>query len=73
MRQGGNNTKSTTFRSALAELCNDTVGESTWRLFLSRYKQNLFVDEIASFNNAIWLYGTKAAVSKYNYDRIKDL
>ena len=73
MRQGGDDAGSTAFRSALAELRNDTVGESTWRLLLSRCKQNLPADEIASFNNAIRLYGTRAAVSKYNHDRIRDL
>ena len=29
MRQGSNNTKNTAFRSTLAELRNDTIGEST--------------------------------------------
>ena len=53
MRQGSNNARSAAFRSALAELRNDTVGESTWRLLLSRCKQNLPADEVASFDDAI--------------------
>ena len=73
MRQGSDDAKSTIFKSALAELYNDTVGELTWRLLLSRYKQNFSANEIASFNNAIKLYKTRAAVSKYNYNRIRDL
>ena len=73
MRQGGDDAGSAAFRSALAELRNNTVGESTWRLLLSRCKQNLPADEIASFNNTIQLYGTRAAVNKYNYNRIRDL
>ena len=72
MRQGGNNIKNTIFRSALAKLYNDTVGKSTYRLLLSRYKQNLPTNKIASFNNIIQLYKTKAVVNKYNYNRIRD-
>jgi hypothetical protein len=73
MRQGGDNAGSAAFRSALAELRNDTVGELTWRLLLSRCKQNLPANEVANFDNIIRLYGTRAAVGKYNYDRIRDL
>ena len=73
MQQGGNDAKNTTFRSALVELRNNTIGKLTWRLFLSRYKQNLPTNKIASFNNTIQLYGIRAAVSKYNYNRIRDL
>ena len=73
MRQGSDDAESTAFRSTLVELRNDTVGESTWRLLLSRCKQNLPVDEVASFNNVIQLYSTRAAVNKYNHDRIRDL
>ena len=53
MQQGSNDTKSTIFRNALAELYNNTVGELTWRLLLNRHKQNFPTNEIASFNNAI--------------------
>ena len=53
MRQGGNNARSAVFRSALAELRNNTIGELTWRLLLSRCKQNLPADKVASFNNII--------------------
>ena len=73
MRQGGNDTKSATFRSTLTELYNNTVGKSTWRLLLTKYKQNLPTNKVASFNNVIQLYSTRAAVGKYNYDKIKDL
>ena len=72
MRQGSNNTGSATFRNTLAELYNNTIGESTWRLLLTRYKQNLPTNKVASFNNVIQLYGTRAVVSKYNYNRIRD-
>ena len=66
MWQGGNDTKSFVFRTALVELYSDSISNSTWKLFLTKYKQGLFTNEVAGFNNAIWLYSTRAAVSKYN-------
>ena len=73
MHQGGNNTKSATFKSIFVKLCNNTIGKSTWRLLLTKCKQNLPANKIASFDNTIWLFGTRAAVGKYNYNRIRDL
>ena len=66
MQQSGNNAKSFAFKTALAKLCSDFVNNLTWKLLLTKCKQGLFTDEIAGFNNAIWLYGTCAAVNKYN-------
>jgi len=73
MRQGGNDAESAAFRSALTELRSDTVGDSTWRLLLTRCRQNLTPDKVAKFDDAIRLYGTRAAVGKYNHDRLRDL
>ena len=73
IRQGGNDARSAVFRNALVELCNNTVDKSTWRLLLTRCKQNLPADKVASFNDVIRLYGTRAVVGKYNYNRIRDL
>jgi hypothetical protein len=73
MRQGSNNARSAVFRSAFIELYNNTVGKLTWRLLLSRCTQNLSADKVASFNDVIRLYSTRAAVSKYNHNRIRDL
>ena len=73
MQQGGDNTESATFRNTLTELHNDTINKLTWRLLLTKYKQNLPANKVASFNNVIQLYSTRAAVSKYNYNRIRDL
>ena len=72
MRQGSNNTKSAIFRSAFAKLRNNTIGKLTWRLLLTKYKQNLFTNKVASFDNVIQLYSTRAVVGKYNYNRIRD-
>jgi len=72
MRQGGDNAESFVFRTALAELCSDSVSESTWKLLLTRYKQGLSTDEVVGFDDAIWLYSTRAAVGKYNTTRLCD-
>ena len=66
MRQGGNNAKSSAFRTALAELHSDSISDSTWKLLLTRCKQGLSTDEVTGFNNIIRLYGTCATIGKYN-------
>jgi len=53
MRQGGNNARSAVFRNALAELRNNIINKLTWRLLLTRYKQNLPANKVASFNDVI--------------------
>ena len=73
MRQGGNNAKSSTFRTALTELRSDSISESTLKLLLTRCKQGLSTNKIAGFNNAIRLYGTRAAVGKYNTTQLRNL
>ena len=73
MWQGGNDAKSFAFRTAFAELCSDSVSDLTWKLLLTRCKQGLSTNEVAGFNNTIWLYGTCAAVGKYNTIWLHDL
>jgi ATP-dependent DNA helicase PIF1 len=73
IRQGGDDPESSAFRTALAELRSDSVSDSTWKLLLTRCQQSLSIDEVASFNDAIWLYNTRAAVGKYNAIRLRDL
>ena len=58
MWQGSNNTKSIVFRSALTKLYSNTIGDLTWRLLLTRYKQNLAPNKVTEFNDTIQLYGT---------------
>jgi len=66
MRQGGDNAKSSAFRTALAELRSNSVSELTWKLLLTRCKQGLSTNKVTGFDDAIWLYGTRATVGKYN-------
>jgi hypothetical protein len=49
------------------------VSDSTWKLLLTRCQQSLSIDEVASFNDAIQLYNTRAAVGKYNAIRLCNL
>jgi len=66
MWQGGNDAKSSTFRTTLAELYSNSVSNLTWKLLLTRCKQGLSTNKVAGFNNAIRLYSIRAAVGKYN-------
>lgn len=62
MRQGGDDAESSAFRTALTELRSDSISNSTWKLLLTRYKQGLSTNKVAGFDNAIRLYGTRAAI-----------
>ena len=73
MRQGSNNAKSSIFRTALIELYSNSVSNSTQKLFLTRYKQGLSTNKVASFNNTIQLYSTRATIGKYNTIQLHDL
>ena len=73
MRQGGDDAESSAFRTALIELRSDFISDLTWKLLLTRYKQGLSTNKVADFNNAIWLYSTRATVGKYNTIWLCDL
>ena len=66
MRQGSNDAKSSAFKTALAELHINSVSNLTWKHLLTKCQQGLSINEVVSFNNAIQLYNTHAAVGKYN-------
>ena len=73
MRQGGNNAKSSIFRTALIELYSNSISNSTQKLLLTRYKQGLSTNKVTGFNNIIRLYSIRAAIGKYNTIRLRDL
>ena len=73
MRQGGDNAESSIFRTALAELRSDSISDLTQKLLLTKYKQGLSTNEVTGFDNAIRLYGTRAAIGKYNTIQFRDL
>ena len=73
MWQGSDNTKSSIFRTALAELHSNSVSDLTQKLLLTKYKQGLSTNEVAGFNNIIQLYSTRATVNKYNTTQLYNL
>ena len=73
MWQGGNNAKSSVFRTALTELYSNSISKSTQKLLLTRYKQGLSTNKVAGFDDAIRLYSIRAAIGKYNTTRLRNL
>ncbi len=73
MRQGGNNAKSSIFRTALIELRSNSISNLTQKLLLTRYKQGLSTNKVMGFNNAIQLYSICATIGKYNTIWLRDL
>ena len=73
MRQGGNNAKSSIFRTALIELYSNSISNLTQKLLLTRYKQGLSTNKVTGFNNVIRLYSIRAAIGKYNTIQLRDL
>ena len=73
MRQGGNNAKSSIFRTALIELYSNSISNLTQKLLLTRYKQGLSTNRVIGFNNAIRLYSIRATIGKYNTIQLRDL
>ena len=73
MQQGGNNPQSTVFRTAFIELYSNSISNLTQKLLLTRYKQGLFTNEVAGFNNATRLYSICATIGKYITTRLCDL
>ena len=73
MRQGGNNAKSSIFRTTLAELYSNSISKLTQKLLLTRYKQGLSTNKVVGFNNIIQLYSIRAAIGKYNTTRLYNL
>ena len=71
--QGGNNAKSSAFRTALAELRSNFISDLTQKLLLTRYKQSLCTNKVIGFDNVIRLYSTRATIGKYNTNWLRDL
>ena len=73
MRQGSNNAKSSIFRTALIELRSNSISDLTQKLLLTRCKQGLSTNKVAGFDDVIRLYGTRAAIGKYNTTQLRNL
>ena len=71
--QGGDDAKSSIFRTAFTKLYSDSISDLTQKFLLTRYKQGLFTNKIAGFNNVIQLYSIRTTVGKYNTIQLHDL
>ena len=55
------------------ELYNNSISNLTQKLLLTKYKQGLFTNKVAGFNNIIQLYSTHTAINKYNTIQLYNL
>jgi hypothetical protein len=70
MRQQGEDETAIQFRTALSELRESKLSESSWRLLCTRVQNQLSPDEVASFQSALRLYFTNDEVREYNYRQL---
>ena len=62
MRQQGDDSEQQMFRDTLEGLRNNNVTQDHWRLLSTHVRGNLSAAEIATFNNALCIYGKKKDV-----------
>ena len=73
MRQQGDSRDAIQFREALDHLRIGEVTRAHWETLARRVQSNLSLDEVPSFDDALRIYGKKAAVTALNRDRMRDL
>ena len=73
MRQQGEDTEQQQFRAALEGLRNNHVTQDDWRLLSTRVQSSLNRAEVATFDEALRVYGKKADVNAYNHEKMKAL
>jgi hypothetical protein len=54
----------------LTELQESRLSQSSWELLCTRVQNQLLLDDIASFQSALWLYFTNKEVCEHNYGRL---
>ncbi|KAK9311748.1 ATP-dependent DNA helicase [Lipomyces starkeyi] len=69
MRQNGDDEETIQFRRALEELRVDQVSQQTWQLLNTRVQNQLTLDEVESFDDALRRYFRREEVRIYNYLR----
>jgi hypothetical protein len=72
MRQDGDDEETLQFRRALEELRVYQVSQQSWQLLSTRVQNQLTLDEIESFDDALRLYFRREEVRIYNYRRLHD-
>jgi ATP-dependent DNA helicase PIF1 len=70
MRQQGQDETAIQFRTALSELRESKLSESSWRLLCTRVQNQLPPDEVACFQSALRLYFTNDEVRERNYGQL---
>jgi ATP-dependent DNA helicase PIF1 len=73
MRQQGDDPEQQKFRDALEGLRHNDITQDHWRLLATRVQGNLSAAEIATFDNALRIYGKKKDVNAYNHEKMRDL
>ena len=72
MRQDGDDEETLQFRRALEELRVYQVSQQSWQLLNSRVQNQLTLDEVESFDDALRLYFRREEVRIYNHRRLRD-
>jgi hypothetical protein len=72
MRQDGDDDETLQFRRALEELRVYQVSQQSWQLLSTRVQNQLTLDEIESFDDALRLYFRREEVRIYNHRRLRD-
>jgi hypothetical protein len=70
MRQQGEDETAIRFRTALGELRESKLSESSWQLLCTRVQNQLLPDEVAQFQSALRLYFTNDEVRERNYGQL---
>lgn len=70
MRQQGEDETAIRFRTALSELRESKLSESSWELLCTRVQNQLLPDEVDSFQSALRLYYTNEEVRERNYSQL---
>jgi ATP-dependent DNA helicase PIF1 len=70
MRQQGEDETAIRFRTALSELRESKLSESSWELLCTRVQNQLLPDEVGSFQSALRLYFTNDEVRERNYSQL---
>jgi hypothetical protein len=70
MRQQGEDETAIRFRTALSELRESKLSESSWELLCTRVQNQLLPDEVAQFRSALRLYFTNEEVRERNYTQL---
>lgn len=73
MRQQGQDPEQEQFRQTLEGMRNNAVTIEHWNLLASRVQSTLPAAIIATFDDALRLYGKKSDVNDYNHRKMRDL